>query len=78
MDARARYSASDEERERVDCFLAHQLIKEEPRKTQEPMIDFSVSEHSAQSESLKALRERDYSVGKNIPLAGQLFMYRRT
>ena len=40
VEAKARYSASVEEQETVDCFLEDQEIGFEPRKTSIPVVDF--------------------------------------
>lgn len=54
--AKARYSASANERDTVACFLDFQLIKESPIKTQKLVTDLRVSGQAAQSESLKAFK----------------------
>ena len=53
-DAKARYSASEEDREIVICFLDLQAIKEVPKKTQYPETERRVVAHVAQSESENA------------------------
>lgn len=50
----ARYSASEELRETVDCFLDCQEIGDEPKYMTKQVVDFRESWHPAQSESLKA------------------------
>ena len=56
MDASARYSASVDDRETVDCFLEDQEIGLEPRKTKMPVVDFLSDGSPAQSASEKAER----------------------
>jgi hypothetical protein len=50
----ALYSASAEDLEKVCCFLDFQDIRESPMKMQNPVTNFRVSTHPAQSESEKA------------------------
>lgn len=54
--AKARYSASAEDREVVDCFFDFQETNESPRKTQKPVTERLVSGQEAQSASQKAWR----------------------
>ena len=54
MDASARYSASVDDREIVDCFLEDQEIGLEPRKTKMLVVDFLSDGSPAQSTSEKA------------------------
>jgi len=49
-DVKARYSASEEDREIVVCFLDFQVTKEVPKKTQYPETESQVLTHVAQSE----------------------------
>ncbi|MCI29457.1 putative disease resistance protein (TIR-NBS-LRR class), partial [Trifolium medium] len=49
--ARARYSASDEERETVNCFFVLQDMRDFPRKKHWPEMDLLVSTQPAQSAS---------------------------
>jgi hypothetical protein len=60
----ARYSASAEDLETVDCFLYFQDIKELSRKTQKLVMDRLVSTQPAQSESQKAFSWREQSAEK--------------
>lgn len=48
----------------MHCFLAFQLIRESPRKTQNPVTDRRVSGQPAQSESLKAFNTGVVAEGK--------------
>jgi hypothetical protein len=57
--------------------LDFQEIKEEPSNTQNPVIDFLVSGHLAQSESAKALIFKGLEADKNMPLAGADLRYLR-
>lgn len=50
----AHYSASEEDRETVVCFLERHETKDEPRNMQNPVMERRVVKHEAQSESLKA------------------------
>jgi len=43
VEARAQYSASNDERETVSCFFGFHKIKEFPRKKQYPVIGFRKS-----------------------------------
>lgn len=52
-EAKARYSASIEERETVDCRFADQKIRFEPSYVQKPVVDRLVVLHLAQSASEK-------------------------
>jgi hypothetical protein len=52
-EARALYSALEEDREIVDCFLVLQELREFPRKKQKPVTDLLESTQVAQSASLK-------------------------
>jgi len=76
--ARARYSASVEDLEIVPYFLDLQDTREEPRKMQNPVVDFLVSRHVPQSESLNAFSCILLSAGKNKPYEGLAFMYLKT
>ena len=53
VEAKARYSASVEELETVDCFLEDQEIGFEPRKTSIPVVDFLSMGSPTQSASEK-------------------------
>lgn len=55
VTARARYSASAEEREVVVCFLDLQDTRESPRKMHKPVTYRQVFGQDAQSASEKAL-----------------------
>ena len=50
-DAKAWYSASEEDREIVVCFLNFQATKDVPKKTQYPEIEHRVVAHVTQLES---------------------------
>jgi len=50
--------------------LDFQLIKEEPRKTQKPVVDRLVYGQLAQSESQKPLSWRSEFAGKKSPCPG--------
>ena len=76
--ARALYSASDEDRERVDCFFDFQLIKDDPRKTQNPIVDRRELGQVAQSESQNPFIYRLELLGKKRPCPGVVLMYRST
>ena len=54
--ARARYSASVDERATVGCFLACQEMRLGPRKMQNPVVDHLSVESPAQSKSLQPVR----------------------
>lgn len=56
-----------EERETVFCFLDFQQMSEDPRITQNPVIDFRVSGHLAQSESAKPYSLRGLATEKGFP-----------
>lgn len=56
MNAIVWYSTSLEDLETTFCFLDRHEIREWPKKTQNPMKDFWVSGHEAQSESQYPLR----------------------
>lgn len=56
VSARARYSASVEERDTTSCFLLFQAIREEPRKIENHVVDFLSLTSPAQSESEKAVK----------------------
>ena len=49
----ALYSASKELLEMVCCFFDFHAMSELPKKTENPVMDFLVVGHVAQSESLK-------------------------
>nr|GMC66577.1 CTTNBP2 N-terminal-like protein [Ipomoea batatas] len=53
--ARARYSASEDERDTVICFFDLHDMRDDPRKMQKPVIDLRVSLQAAQSESENTL-----------------------
>lgn len=52
--ARARYSASADERETVVYFFAFHDTRDSPRKMQKPVVDLRVSKHEPQSALEKA------------------------
>jgi len=60
VEASARYSASVEDRLTVDCFLAAQDMRLEPRYVQKPVVDLLVSTHPAQSESENHIGEESF------------------
>ena len=62
--AKARYSASAEERATVVCFFDFQEIKASPKKTQYPEVDFLVSTQFPQSASAYAVRSDLKQKGK--------------
>ena len=70
VTANARYSASAEERDIVDCFLAFQDTRESPRKIQKPVMDFLELGRDAQSASEKAFNWREEVDEKNKPCLG--------
>jgi len=76
--ARALYSAFDEDRETVDCFFYFQLIKDDPRKTQNPVVDRRELGQVAQSESQNPFICRFELLGKKRPCPGAVLMYRST
>ncbi|MFS7909786.1 hypothetical protein Hanom_Chr02g00098591 [Helianthus anomalus] len=71
----ARYSASAEDLEMVDCFLLFHEIRELPKKTQKPVIDFLVFTHLPQSESAKALSSNESPFLNNKPFPGEPLRY---
>ncbi len=73
-----RYSDSAEDLDMVYCFLDFQEIKEEPRKTQNPVMDRLVSKHPAQSASQKPLSVKSDAAGKNKPCPGDDLIYLNT
>jgi hypothetical protein len=77
-EARALYSASEEDLEMVGCFLAFQQIREFPIKKQYPVIDFLVSMHPPQSASVKPTKLSDEHLGNKRPVPGQPLRYLRT
>lgn len=75
MAAIARYSASAEEREMVDCFLDFQETKASPRKIQKPVVDFQESGQAVQSASEKAFNCKDDDDEKRRPWPGLFLRY---
>lgn len=71
--ARARYSASADERDTVACFLDFQLTREAPRNTQKLVMERRVSGQEPQSESTKALRLKSLEDGRSIPCPAVAF-----
>lgn len=67
VDAIDLYLDSAEDPDIVCCFLDFQEIKEDPRKTQKPVMERLVSKQPAQSASQKALRRKSDSAEKNKP-----------
>jgi hypothetical protein len=63
---------------KTDCFLPFQLIRDEPRKKQKPVVDLLVSGHAPQSESEKPLRISDDDELKNKSWPGLFFRNLRT
>ena len=76
-EAKARYSASVDERDTTFCFLDFQQMREDPRMMQKPVTDLLVSGHLAQSESAKADSFKSQEEEKRIPLAGYALRKRR-
>jgi len=74
----ALYSASEELLEIVCCFLDFHAMRELPKKIENPVMDFLVVGHIAQSESLKHFNLMKLEEWKNIPDPGADFRYRRT
>ncbi|MCI02637.1 hypothetical protein A2U01_0023671, partial [Trifolium medium] len=70
-----RYSASDELRDTVFCFLARQDMRDEPKKKQYPDVDLLVSKQFAQSVSAKPRICMEELRGKNKPRPGVPFKY---
>lgn len=64
------YSASAEERATVCCFLVFQDMGEWPKNTNQPVRDYRVSEHAAQSESHHPARDNSLSERKRYPGPG--------
>jgi hypothetical protein len=77
-EAKALYSASEEDLEPVICFLVLQEIMELPKKKHWPEMDLHVSRQPAQSASEKPCKVREESLEKNKPLPGQPLRYFRT
>jgi hypothetical protein len=77
-EAKALYSASEEDLETVICFLVLQEINELPKKKHWPEIDLLVSIHHAQSASESPCKVIEELLGKNKPLPGQPLRYLRT
>ena len=77
VEAKARYSASVEDRETVDCFLEDQEIGLEPRKITIPVVDFLSVGSPAQSASEKAEKVRGPGA-KWMPKCKVPLTYRRT
>ena len=68
--AKARYSASADEREMVDCLLDFHDTKESLRKTQTPETDLHESGQEAQSASEKAVSFKEEREEKKGPCPG--------
>ena len=62
----------------VGYFLLFQDTNEEPRKKQNPVMDFHESKQVVQSKSEKPLSLRLDWERKNKPQAGDLFKYQST
>lgn len=62
----ARYSASADDLEMVDCFLALHETKESPKKMQKPVVDFLESGHAPQSALEKAFKCNGEEDEKNM------------
>jgi len=73
VEARARYSASEEDLETVLCFFAFHEMKELPIKKQYLVMDHRESMQLPQSASLKPVSRISESRGKNNPCPGQPF-----
>jgi len=78
VDAKARYSASEELFETVGCFFEHQEMSDGPRYIENPVMERLVSRQLAQSESLKALSCRGLLAARKIPELGELLRYHKT
>ena len=77
-DAKALYSASEEDLDTVICFLVLQEMRELPKKKHWPEIDLLVSRQPAQSASEKPCKVMEELLGKNKPLPGQTLRYLRS
>ena len=77
-EARARYSASEDDLEIVICFFVLQEIRECPIKKHWPKMERLLSTQPAQSASENPCRWREEFLGKNKPLPGQLLRYLST
>ena len=71
----ALYSASIELRDMVVCFLDFQEIKESPKNTQNPVVNFLESGHDPQLVSENALRCREDVAEKKRPWPGLCLRY---
>ena len=67
VEAKARYSASANEREIVCRFLDRQDTSDSPRKTRYPVTKWRVSKHESQSTLEKARSFKEDEVEKNNP-----------
>jgi hypothetical protein len=56
----ARYLVSAKKSDIVFCLFVRQEISEDPKKTQEPVVDLRVIGQPAQSESQKARRDKSF------------------
>jgi hypothetical protein len=77
-EAKARYSASDEDLETVNCFLDFQQTRDWPMKKQKPVIDLLVSGQPPQSASLNPDSCKEEFLGKNKPVPGLPLRYLKT
>lgn len=74
----ALYSALAEALDTVVCFFDLHEIKEDPTKTQNPVIYFLVSEQSAQSELLNIASCKEFSAAYDKPCPGAPLIYLST
>lgn len=77
-DAKALYSASDEDLDTMICFFVLHEIRELPKKKHWPEIDLLVSRQPAQSASENPCKLIEEFLGKNKPLPGHPLRYLRT
>jgi len=78
VDAITRYFASEDDLETVACFLDFHEIKDSPKKMQNPVMNFLLSGHVAQSESQNPFNYTCELEGKKSPNAGEILMYLTT
>lgn len=74
---RARYSASDEERETVNCFFMRHEMRNLPMKKYCSEMDLCVSARPAQSTSKQPIYYRCESLERKIPRAWNPLRYMR-
>ena len=78
VEAKAWYSASEEDLETVICFLVLHEMKDFPMKKHWPVMERLVSTHPAQSVCENPCKWSEESLGKNKPSLGQPLRYLRT